>query len=93
LFQEIQLAIDSKTLPSYVTESIDAVRNIGNFVAHTLKSTNSGEILGVEPGEAEWNLDVIEMLFDIYFVQPAIIQKKRDALNAKLKEAGKGEMK
>ena len=93
LADEIQQAIDSKTLPSYVTESIDAIRNIGNFAAHPSKSNNSGEVVAVEPGEAEWNLDVIEMLFDIYFVQPAIIQKKREELNKKLAEAGKPPMK
>jgi len=35
----------------------------------------------------------LESLFDFYFVQPAALRKKQDALNAKLKEAGKPEMK
>jgi hypothetical protein len=35
-------------------ESIDAVRNIGNFAAHPQKSTATGEILEVEFGESEW---------------------------------------
>lgn len=47
----------------------------------------------VEPGEAEWLLDVLEGLFDFYFVQPANAQRKRDALNEKLKAAGKPGMK
>jgi uncharacterized protein Smg (DUF494 family) len=38
-------------------------------------------------------LDVLEGLFDFYFVQPAVLQKKRDALNKKLAEAGKPVMK
>lgn len=38
---------------------LDAVRNIGNFAAHTQKSTVTGAILDVVPGEAEWNLDVL----------------------------------
>jgi hypothetical protein len=49
--------------------------------------------LPVELGEANWNLDVIESLFDFYFVQPAIIKKKKAALNKKLKEVGKKPMK
>lgn len=93
LADEIQLAIDSKELPSYLTESLDAVRNIGNFAAHPIKSKASGEVIEVEQGEAEWNLDVLESLFDFYFVQPTELQRKRDALNAKLKEAGKPEIK
>ena len=35
-------------------------------------------------GEAEWNLDTLESLFDYYFVQPAAIKAKRDALDRKL---------
>jgi len=93
LSKEIQEVIDSKALPSYIVEIIDAVRNIGNFAAHPIKSEKTGEILPVEPGEAELNLDVIESLFDFYFVQPAIIKKKKAALNEKLKEAGKNPMK
>lgn len=90
---EIQLALDSKTLPSHISESIDAVRNIGNFAAHPIKSQQTGEILPVEPGEAEWNLEVIEMLFDFYFVQPEKTRLKRESLNQKLQEAGKSALK
>jgi hypothetical protein len=49
--------------------------------------------LPVELGEANWNLDVIEALFDFYFVQLAIIKKKKATLNKKLKEVGKKPMK
>jgi hypothetical protein len=93
LADEIQQVIDSEKLPSHIVESIDAVRNTGNFAAHPMNSTASGEVLPVEPGEAEWNLDVLEALFDFYFVQPALLKKKRDALNLKLQEAGKPPMK
>jgi len=93
LSKEIGQVIDSKQLPSHLVESIDAVRNIGNFAAHPLKSTNTGEIFDVEAGEAEWTLDVLEGLFDFYFVQPALIAKKKEALNIKLQEAGKPPMK
>jgi hypothetical protein len=93
LINEIQQVLDSKQLPSYLIKSIDGVRNIGNFAAHPIKSKNTGEIVDVEPGEAEWLLDTIEGLFDFYFVQPDIMQKKRDELDKKLKDAGKNPMK
>ena len=92
LADEIQQVIDSR-IPSYLVEVIDAVRNIGNFAAHPFKSEKSGEILPVEPTEAEWNLDVLEALFDFYFVQPDVVRKKRAALDQKLKEVGKKPMK
>lgn len=93
LAKEIQEVIDSGNLPSYLSESIDAIRNIGNYAAHPLKSTASGEILDVEPGEAEWALDVLEQLFDFYYVQPAKLAAKRVALDAKLATIGKPPMK
>ncbi len=48
LADEIQAVIDSDKLPSDLTESIDAIRNVGNFAAHPMKSIQSGEILDVE---------------------------------------------
>ena len=89
----IQEVLDSRQLPSYLATGLDAVRNIGNFAAHTQKSKATGEIIDVEPGEAEWNLDVLEGLFDFYFVQPDIALGKRSALNKKLAQAGKPPMK
>ncbi|EIP96370.1 hypothetical protein OpiT1DRAFT_00785 [Opitutaceae bacterium TAV1] len=93
LAHEIQEILDKGSLPSHLSESLDAIRNIGNFAAHPIKSKSTGEIVPVEIGEAEWNLDILEALFDYYFIQPAIIARKRDALNAKLKDAGKPDAK
>lgn len=93
LFNEIQELLDRGTLPSHIADSVDAVRNIGNFAAHPIKSQSSGEIVPVEPGEAEWNLDVLESLFDFYFVSPARTKARKDALNKKLSDAGKPPLK
>jgi|SRR5690242_16813913 hypothetical protein len=76
LVEQIQEVLDSGKLPSYLAENIDAIRNIGNFAAHPIKSTNTGEIVSVEPGEAEWTLDVLEELFDFYLIQPAKAKAK-----------------
>jgi len=93
LYNEIQELLGRGTLPSHIADALDAVRNIGNFAAHPIKSQHTGEVIDVEPGEAEWNLDVLESLFDFYFVQPAQLQAKKDALNKKLAEAGKPQLK
>jgi hypothetical protein len=93
LADEIQQVIDSGTLPAHLVDVIDAIRNVGNFATHPIKSQKTGEILPVEPQEAEWNLDVLEALFDFYFVQPSVVKKKRAALDKKLGEAGKKPMK
>jgi Domain of unknown function (DUF4145) len=89
LYKEIQELLDRQTLPSHIAESLDAVRVVGNFAAHPVKSQSTGEIVAVETGEAEWNLDVIEALFDFYFVAPARTKARKDALNKKLSDAGK----
>ncbi|MGH9725753.1 MAG: DUF4145 domain-containing protein [Candidatus Acidiferrales bacterium] len=91
LSDQIEDVLD--TLPAFLREQIDAVRIIGNFAAHPQKSKTTGEIIDVEPGEAEWNLDVLDMLFDFYFERPRIAREKRDALDKKSKEAGKPPMK
>lgn len=92
LYKEIQEAIDTNRLPTDISESLDYIRNIGNFAAHPIKSEHSGEIVAVEPEEAAWNLDVLELLFEYLYVRPAEARKKKDALNAKLKAAGKPEI-
>jgi hypothetical protein len=89
LYNEIQQVLDSKSLPSSIAEAIDAVRVIGNFATHPIKSEHTGEVIHVEPGEADWNLDLLESLFDFYFVQPERLRAKKEALNKKLQEAGK----
>jgi len=93
LYDEIQEVLDSKQLPSYLAKDIDAVRSIGNFSAHPNKSKTTGEVIDVEPGEAEWNLDVLEGLFDFYFVQEEKANYRKAELNKKLKDAGKNLMK
>lgn len=93
LSHEIQEVIDSKTLPSYIIEIIDAVRVVGNFAAHPIKSQQSGQIIEVGEGEAELNLDVLEALFDFYFVQPTKIAEKKKIIDQKLQDAGKPPMK
>ena len=91
LNEEIEEAITK--LPSHLGQAIDAIRTIGNFAAHPIKYQNTGEIVEVESGEAEWSLDVLEQLFDFYYVAPKNLEAKRQALNEKLKEAGKPPLK
>ncbi len=93
LSNEIDEILNSKQLPSHLADAIDAIRVLGNSAAHPIKSTNTGAIVEIEEGESEWLLDVLEGLFDFYFVQPAILQKKRELLNKKLQDAGKPPLK
>jgi hypothetical protein len=89
LADQIQEVLDSNALPSDLADNIDAIRVVGNYAAHPMKSTQSGQILDVEPEEAEWTVTVLEELFDFYFVRPAKRAAQRNAVNAKLQAAGK----
>jgi len=93
LSAEIDELLSSAGLPSYIAEAIDGIRNLGNFSAHPLKDSNTGAIVEVEPGEAEWCLDVLESVFDFCFIQPEVLKQKRTALDQKLADAGKPPMK
>jgi hypothetical protein len=80
-------------LPSELALNVDAIRHVGNFAAHPMKSSATGTVAEVEEGEAEWLLDVLEELFDHFYVAPAAAASKRDALNRKLAELGKPPLK
>jgi hypothetical protein len=93
LDKEIEELLASGKLPSYIADVVDAVRTVGNLAAHPTKDQHTGEIADVEPGEAEWLIEVLDSLFDFCFVQPAKQQEKKDALNAKLAALGKPALK
>ncbi len=93
LAQEIDDFIKLPNVPSYLSSAVDAIRNIGNFAAHPLKDSRTGEIVDVEPGEAEWLIEVLDSLCDFAFVQPEKLKKRKEALNNKLQSMGKPPMK
>lgn len=78
-----------KALPSGVHAIVDAIRNFGNFAAHKITDQTSLQIIDVEPAEAEFCLDVLDSVFDHYYVKPAQAKRIKDALNAKLEAANK----
>jgi len=90
---EIDAFMKLPNIPAHLADAVDAVRNIGNFAAHPLKSTSTGEVAEVEPGEAEWLIEVLNDLFYFTFVQPKRLEKRRKQLNQKLESLGKPPMK
>lgn len=89
LMLEIDKLISLNKIPSYISDNLQIIRGFGNIAAHGMEDKASGEILDVEPNEAEFLLDVLELLFDFYFVQPAKSGKIKVSLNQKLSSAGK----
>jgi hypothetical protein len=93
LAKEIDLLLDEtdpkKALPHKLRETVDAIRNFGNFSAHPIDDKTTLQVIEVEPHEAEWCLETIEELFDHFYVGPAAAAAKKAALNAKLAAGGK----
>jgi hypothetical protein len=93
LAKEIDLLLgvaDPKTaLPPRLRETVDSIRNFGNFSAHPVDDKTTLQVIDVEPHEAEWCLEIIEELFEHFYVGPAVTKAKKAALDAKLAAAGK----
>lgn len=90
---EIQEFAQLPHIPSYLTDAVDAVRHVGNIAAHPKKDKHTGEIVEVEPGEAEWLVEVVSSLLDFVYVQPIKLTKRKEELNKKLVLIGNSQVK
>jgi hypothetical protein len=79
----------AKAISSGLRTTVDAIRNFGNFSAHPVTDQTTLQVIDVEPQEAEWCLDILEEMFDHYYVRPAEAAARKAALDAKLSAAGK----
>ena len=79
----------TKAIPTALRQTVDVIRNFGNFSAHRITDQTTLQIIPVEPEEAEWCLNILEDMFDHYYVKPAQAAARKAALDAKLAAAGK----
>ena len=84
---EIEAVIKNPDTPSYISESLDHLREFGTFGAHPDLDKNTGVIVPVELGEAEWCLEVLEMVFEFYFVRPAKEEAMQRTIDSKKSQA------
>ena len=84
LYDEIEAA--SSDLPSYMAGSLHDLRELGNDAAHPNRSGVTGEIVDVDSREAEWTLDILDLLFDHYFVKPQKAREIRERLQGRKDE-------
>ncbi|WP_371260440.1 DUF4145 domain-containing protein [Labrys sp. WJW] len=93
LAQEVDALLNEsdprKSLPAQLHMTVDSIRNFGNFSAHPIDDKTSLQIIDVEPHEAEWCLEILEGLFEHFYVGPATARARKAALDAKLQAAGK----
>jgi Domain of unknown function (DUF4145) len=93
LAKQIDALLKANVLPTELHKCVDAIRTYGNFGAHPIDDTTTFQVIDVEPGEAEWCIEIAEQLMEHYFERPALIDAKIAAANAKLKAAGKAGIK
>ena len=89
LAKQIDQLLKARVLPTHIHETVDAIRKFGNFGAHPINDITTLQIIDVDTAEAEWCLEILEALFDHFYVGPEAAKKKRAALDAKLTAAGK----
>ena len=82
-------SVPDRKLPAVLLRIIDAVRQFGNFSAHQTVDMTTFQIIEVEPGEAELCLEIVEEMFELYYVRPAIEAKKLKTVNEKLLQLGR----
>jgi hypothetical protein len=93
LAKEVDLLLNEpdpkKSLPHRLRETVDGIRNFGNFSAHPIDDKTTLQVIDVEPHEAEWCLQILEDMFEYFYVGPAAAKARKAALDAKLAAAGK----
>jgi hypothetical protein len=64
LAREVDLLLNEsdpkKALPYKLRETVDGIRNFGNFSAHPIDDKTTLQVIDVDPHEAEWCLETIE---------------------------------
>ena len=81
LYAKIEEFRNHSDTPLRLRDNIDFMRKVGNWAVHTTHL--AGEIVDVEQGEAEWALELVQDLFEHFYVLPAKDAIRREAINAK----------
>jgi hypothetical protein len=78
--------LGQKGHPSHVTDNLHYLREIADFAAHTQKDT-LGNIVDINPGEAEWTLETVDSLLDYFIVGPEKDKQRRATFDMKIAAA------
>jgi Domain of unknown function (DUF4145) len=87
LADQIEEIVKSGQLRPQLAENLHYVRKVGNLAAHETKNANTGEIVDATKEEAEWLVEVLEGLFENYFVEPARERKRREDFDIRMQTA------
>jgi hypothetical protein len=68
LVDKIEKYVEMEHEPYSIRQGVDAIRNLGNFGAHSSTDMTTGELIGVEREDAEFAWDLVLEAIDHYFV-------------------------
>jgi hypothetical protein len=77
--------------PFAVRKNAQHLNEIADFGAHTQKD-DQAQIIDVDRDEAEWTLDFLERLFDLFIITPAHDEAMRDSIEEKRKQAHRDDL-
>jgi hypothetical protein len=80
LHGRIRETLASPEVPAYLKEALRTYSRVARLTDENKKSTDPEALAPVQPGEADWLLDVLESLFELYFVEPARMRRKLESL-------------
>ena len=89
LAEELLDLLDSRTLPPHLSDLVKGAVIISNFYANPEKSRAPMSIMPVAAAEADLLVEVLEALFDFYYVQPAVSAGRWASLKSRLVFEGK----
>jgi len=89
LVDQIDEVIQSKQLRTQLAENLHYIRKVGNLGAHETKNTHTGEVVDATAEEAEWLIEVLEGLFEHFFVEPEREKQRRAKFDERVKSTGK----
>jgi hypothetical protein len=88
LYKEIEAAAESNDAPSSLREKLHFLRDKGNVGAHPIRD-HAGEIADVDELELSMLFEVLDELFDVFYVRPArhkaVMDKHKAAAELKKK--------
>ncbi|NLD43188.1 MAG: hypothetical protein GX657_06820, partial [Chloroflexi bacterium] len=80
LSDQIRQAVIASDLPPYLKQALQTLVRVAKLEPGSSKSEKPDTLTPAEPGEPEWLLDIVEAMFDLYFVRPAHMERKQAAL-------------
>lgn len=89
LSSKISEFISYNDIPYRLRKSVDIVREVGNVGAHTQEDAETGELVDVDPGEADVVLDVLRQLLEYTFVRDERREEQIRSINDKLDRIGR----